>query len=107
MEAIQAEAGNSIILETQPFNSPDLNVNDLDFFHSIQLLEEDVGLTTAEALVEAMLEAFDIYPKETLGCVWCVWCSLFTTLGSKGDNSDKIPRSGKEQAQRKGGLPKI
>ncbi|CAN0501467.1 unnamed protein product, partial [Discosporangium mesarthrocarpum] len=36
MEAIQAKAGDSIILETQPANSPDLNVNDLGFFHSIQ-----------------------------------------------------------------------
>ncbi|CAM9580406.1 unnamed protein product [Discosporangium mesarthrocarpum] len=35
MEAIQAKAGDSIILETQPANSPDLNVNDLGFFHSI------------------------------------------------------------------------
>ncbi|CAN0010355.1 unnamed protein product [Discosporangium mesarthrocarpum] len=36
MEAIQAAAGNGIILETQPSSSPYLNVNDLDFFHSIQ-----------------------------------------------------------------------
>ncbi|CAN0494988.1 unnamed protein product, partial [Discosporangium mesarthrocarpum] len=40
MEAIQAKAGDSIILETQPANSPDLNVNDLGFFHSIQQLKE-------------------------------------------------------------------
>ncbi|CAN0504623.1 unnamed protein product, partial [Discosporangium mesarthrocarpum] len=41
MEAIQAKAGDGIILETQPSNSPDLNVNDLGFFHSIQQLKED------------------------------------------------------------------
>ncbi|CAN0238879.1 unnamed protein product [Discosporangium mesarthrocarpum] len=33
LEAIQAKAGYSIILETQPGNSPDLSVNDLGFFH--------------------------------------------------------------------------
>ncbi|CAN0445670.1 unnamed protein product, partial [Discosporangium mesarthrocarpum] len=41
MEAIQAKAGDDIILETQPANSPDLNVNDLGFFNSIQQLKED------------------------------------------------------------------
>ncbi|CAM9988039.1 unnamed protein product [Discosporangium mesarthrocarpum] len=35
METIQAEAGKSIILKTQPFNSHLLNVNDLGFFHFI------------------------------------------------------------------------
>ncbi|CAN0487698.1 unnamed protein product, partial [Discosporangium mesarthrocarpum] len=59
MEAIQAEGGNSIILETQPSISTDLNVNDLGFFQSIQQLEENVGLTTAEGLVEATLEALE------------------------------------------------
>ncbi|CAM9734348.1 unnamed protein product, partial [Discosporangium mesarthrocarpum] len=107
MEAIQIEAGNSIILETQPSNSPDLNVNDLGFFHSIQQLKEDMGVTTAEGLVEATLEALDIYPRDTLECVWH---SLFTVygeiLGSKEENSYKIPHLGKEQAQRKNGLPK-
>ncbi|CAM9660349.1 unnamed protein product [Discosporangium mesarthrocarpum] len=62
MEAIQAEAGNSIMLESQPSNSPDLHMNDFGFFHSIQQLKEYVGLTTADGLVEATLEAFDIYP---------------------------------------------
>ncbi|CAM9301604.1 unnamed protein product, partial [Discosporangium mesarthrocarpum] len=107
MEVTQAETGNSIVLETQPSNSPELNVNDLRFFHSIQQLKQDVGMTTAEGLVKATLEAFDIYPQGTLECVWH---SLFAVygeiLGSKGDNNYKISHSGKEQAQRKGGLPK-
>ncbi|CAN0421637.1 unnamed protein product, partial [Discosporangium mesarthrocarpum] len=59
MEAIQTKAGDSIILETQPANSPDLNVNDLGFFHSIQQLKEDVGVSSPEDLVEATMEAFD------------------------------------------------
>ncbi|CAN0366149.1 unnamed protein product, partial [Discosporangium mesarthrocarpum] len=55
MEAVQAKAGDSIILETQPANSPDLNVNDLGFFHSIQQLKEDVGVSSPEDLVEATM----------------------------------------------------
>ncbi|CAM9450056.1 unnamed protein product [Discosporangium mesarthrocarpum] len=55
MVAIQAKAGDSIILETQPANSPDLNLNDLGFFHSIQQLKGDVGMSSPEDLVEATM----------------------------------------------------
>ncbi|CAN0085746.1 unnamed protein product [Discosporangium mesarthrocarpum] len=78
MEPIQAKAGDSIILETQPASSPDLNVNDLGFFHSIQQVKEDVGVPSPEDLVEATMEAFDVYPRETLERVWQ---SLFAVLG--------------------------
>ncbi|CAM9749740.1 unnamed protein product [Discosporangium mesarthrocarpum] len=53
MDAIHDAAGDNIILETQPANSPDLNVNALGFSHSIQQLKEDVGVTGGEELVEA------------------------------------------------------
>ncbi|CAM9647864.1 unnamed protein product, partial [Discosporangium mesarthrocarpum] len=106
MEAIQAKAGDSIILETQSANSPDLNVNDLGFFHSIQQLKEDVGVSSPEDLMEATMEAFDVYPPETLERVWQ---SLFAVLGevldSKGDNRYKLPHLGKENLGRTGKLP--
>ncbi|CAN0175929.1 unnamed protein product [Discosporangium mesarthrocarpum] len=65
MEAIQDAAGD-IILETQPTSSPDFNVNDPGFFHSIQQLKEGVEVTNGEELVEATMEAFDVYPQERL-----------------------------------------
>ncbi|CAM9316206.1 unnamed protein product [Discosporangium mesarthrocarpum] len=65
VEAIQAKAGDSITLDTQPANSPDLNVNNLEFFHSIQQLKEDVGVSSPEDLAEATMEAFDVYPGDT------------------------------------------
>ncbi|CAN0434229.1 unnamed protein product [Discosporangium mesarthrocarpum] len=40
MEAIEEAVGGDIVIETQPANSPDLNVNDRGFFHSIQHLKE-------------------------------------------------------------------
>ncbi|CAM9983405.1 unnamed protein product, partial [Discosporangium mesarthrocarpum] len=84
--------GDSIILETQLANSPDLNVNDLGFFHSIQQLKEDVGVSSPEDLVEATMEAFDDYPRETLERVWqSLFAVLGEVLGSKGDNSYKLP----------------
>ncbi|CAM9821337.1 unnamed protein product [Choristocarpus tenellus] len=41
---------------------PHLNINDLEFFHYIQLLKQDVGVTNTEELMEATMEAFDVYP---------------------------------------------
>ncbi|CAM9691792.1 unnamed protein product [Discosporangium mesarthrocarpum] len=63
-------AGDSIILETQPANSPNLSVNDLGFFHSTQQLKEDEGVSSPENLLEAIMEAFDVCPWETLERVW-------------------------------------
>ncbi|CAM9986067.1 unnamed protein product, partial [Discosporangium mesarthrocarpum] len=106
MEAIQAKAGDSIILETQPANSPDLNVNDLGFFHSIQQVKDDVGGSSPEDLVEATKEAFDVYPREALERVWqSLFTVLVEVLRSKGDNSYKLPRLGKENLGRTGKIP--
>ncbi|CAM9406467.1 unnamed protein product [Discosporangium mesarthrocarpum] len=97
MEAIQAKAGDSIILEAQPANSPDLSVNDLGLFHCIQQVKEGVGVSSPEDLVEATMEAFDVYPQETLERVWQnLFAVLGKVLGSKGDNSYKLPHLGKE-----------
>ncbi|CAN0272134.1 unnamed protein product [Discosporangium mesarthrocarpum] len=97
MEAIQAKAGDSIILETQPANSPDLNVNDLGFFHSTQQLKENVGAT---------MEAFGVYPQETLERVrQSLFAVLGEVLGSKSGNSYKLPHLGKENLGRTGKLP--
>ncbi|CAM9453505.1 unnamed protein product, partial [Discosporangium mesarthrocarpum] len=85
------KAGDSIILETQPANSPDLNVNDLGFFHAIQQLKEAVGVSSPEDLVEAAMEAFDVYPRETLERVWqSLFAVLGEVLGSMGDNRYKL-----------------
>ncbi|CAM9626066.1 unnamed protein product, partial [Discosporangium mesarthrocarpum] len=106
MEAIQAKAGGSIILKTQPGNSPDLNVNDLGLFHSIQQLKEDVGMSSPEDLLEATMEAFDVYPQETPERVWqSLFAVLGEVLGSKGDNSYKLPHLGRENLGRTGKLP--
>ncbi|CAM9261350.1 unnamed protein product, partial [Discosporangium mesarthrocarpum] len=105
MEAIQAKAGDSVILEAQPANSPDLNVNDLCFFYSIQQLKEDVGVSSPEELV-ATMEAFDVYRRETLERVWQgLFVVLREVLGSKGDNSYKLPLLRKENLGRAGKLP--
>ncbi|CAM9763818.1 unnamed protein product, partial [Discosporangium mesarthrocarpum] len=50
MKAIQDVAGDDITLESQPANSPDLNINDFGFFQSVQQLMEDVGVTNVKAI---------------------------------------------------------
>ncbi|CAM9874669.1 unnamed protein product [Discosporangium mesarthrocarpum] len=105
MEAIQAKAGDSIILETQPANSPDLNAKDIGFFHSIQQLKEDVGVSSPEDLVEAIMEAFNVCPWETLERVWqSLFAVLGEVIGSEGYNSYKLPHLGKEDLVRTGKL---
>ncbi|CAM9834779.1 unnamed protein product, partial [Discosporangium mesarthrocarpum] len=106
MEEIQAKAGDSIILKTPPANSPDLNVNDLGLFHSIQQLKEDVGVSFPEDLVEATMETFDIYPRKTIERIWqSLFAVLGEVLGSKGDNSYKLSHLGKENLGMGGKLP--
>ncbi|CAN0494001.1 unnamed protein product, partial [Discosporangium mesarthrocarpum] len=93
-------------LETQPANSPDLNVNDLGFFHSIQQLKEDVGVSSPEDLAEAIMEAFNVCPWETLERVWqSLFAVLGQVVGSKGDNRYKLPHLGKADLRRTGNLP--
>ncbi|CAM9254448.1 unnamed protein product, partial [Discosporangium mesarthrocarpum] len=85
---------------------PALNVNDLGISHSIQQLKEDVGVSSPEDLMEATMEAFDVYPRETLERVWqSLFAVLGEVLGSKGDNSCKLPHLGKENLGRAGKLP--
>ncbi|CAM9964274.1 unnamed protein product [Discosporangium mesarthrocarpum] len=61
---------------------------------------------TAEALVEATAEAFDVYPRDTLERVWQSLSTVYgEVLGSKGDNVYKIPHLGKEKAEKEGKLP--
>ncbi|CAM9546012.1 unnamed protein product [Discosporangium mesarthrocarpum] len=88
MEAIEEVTGGDIVIETQPVNPPDLNVNDLRFFHSTQQLKEDVGVTNTQELVEATTEAFDVYPRETQERVWqSLFAAYGEVLGSKGNNA--------------------
>ncbi|CAM9516049.1 unnamed protein product [Discosporangium mesarthrocarpum] len=106
MEAIKEAMGGDIVIESQPANSSDLNVNDLGFFHSIQQLNEYVGMTNAQELVQTTAKAFDVYPQDTQKRVWQSLFAVYgEVLGSKGDNVYKIPHFGREKAEKEGKLP--
>ncbi|CAM9929166.1 unnamed protein product, partial [Choristocarpus tenellus] len=85
---------------------PDLNINDLGFFHSIQKLKEDMGVTNPEELVKVTVEVFDVYPWRHLStCVRASFVGYGELLGSKGDNVFKIPYLSKERVEKAGKLP--
>ncbi|CAM9953052.1 unnamed protein product, partial [Choristocarpus tenellus] len=87
-------------------NSPDLNINDLGLFPSIQQLKENVGVTNTEELVEATMEAFNVCRREILERVWYSLFIVYSkVLGSKGDKVFKIPHLSKEKADNAGKLP--
>ncbi|CAM9974454.1 unnamed protein product, partial [Discosporangium mesarthrocarpum] len=90
----------------QPPNLPDLNVLDLGLFHSIQRLKDDFGVTNVREVVEATIEAFDDYPRETLEqCWYCLFAVYGEVLGCKGDSNFSIPHPGINKAQGAGKLP--
>ncbi|CAM9329030.1 unnamed protein product [Discosporangium mesarthrocarpum] len=81
MEAIQDAAKDDITRA----NPPDVNPNDLGFSHSIQQLKEDVELTNGEELVEAIIEAPNVYPLEdTSTSLVELFCSLWRSHGVQG-----------------------
>ncbi|CAN0329591.1 unnamed protein product, partial [Discosporangium mesarthrocarpum] len=102
MEAIEGAVGGDIVIDTQPANSPDLSVNDLGFFHSIQQLKEYVWVTNTQKLVEATAEAFDAYPRDTLECVWKA-SSQYTAKcwGPRVTTSTKFPTLARKRIRRR------
>ncbi|CAN0234529.1 unnamed protein product, partial [Discosporangium mesarthrocarpum] len=106
VEAIEESGGSYIAVQTQPPNSYGLNLLDLSFFHPIQRLRDDAGVGTAGELVEATMEAFDVYPRETLECCWhCLFAVYSEVLGGKGDHNLPLPHNDIGQAQAEDALP--
>ncbi|KAK9714491.1 hypothetical protein RND81_06G098500 [Saponaria officinalis] len=58
--------GFHISIQCQPSNSPDLNVNDLDFFIVIQTLQHEEAPTKVIKSVDAIMKAFDETNHQTL-----------------------------------------
>ena len=79
--------GFDIVVVVQPAQSPDLNVNDLAFFNSLQSDVRCVAKSTMFDLREAVLECWEAYPPERLDSCWrCLIASYRDILKSHGDN---------------------
>ncbi|XP_065195838.1 uncharacterized protein LOC135827237 [Sycon ciliatum] len=79
--------GFSLCVVTQPAQSPDVDVNDLAFFNSLQ---SDVSLVAKEnrqELLAAILDCWREYPAEKMESVWrCLHNSYHGILESGGGN---------------------
>ena len=95
-----------IYLVTQPANSPDLNINDLGFFASIQSEYWRRNPRTTTELVDMVLDTFDKYPHKKLNKIWLSYRMVLNkVLEHKGNNDYKMPHMNKTKLERTGNLP--
>ncbi|KAK9727222.1 hypothetical protein RND81_05G266600 [Saponaria officinalis] len=99
--------GFNIKLMFQPPNSPDLNINDLGFFRSIQSLQNEEPANNTEELVAAVEKVYEMHLPSKLNDNFLTLQSvMIEILKCKGHNNFKIPHMRKGVLQREGRLPK-
>lgn len=95
-----------IRLFQQPPNSPDLNINDLGLYASLQQITWRRVCQTLEQLVENVLEVWDIYPAYKINNLWLtLQCCMNEIIECHGDNDYRIPHMNKQRLERLGQLP--
>jgi hypothetical protein len=99
--------GCNITLETQPAQSPDINMLDLTVFRAIMSAQWDHGYaTTHDGLIAQCVRAYDEYPPWKLENGFLTHaCCLNEVLESYGNNHYRIPHMSKEKLRREGRLP--
>lgn len=94
-----------IIIITQPAQSPDLNINDLGFFNSLQSLADKTDADSLSDLLDAVEECYWEYDPETLERVWQAQFNTYNCiLKARGGNNFKQPHTGVSKRQRRGQL---
>lgn len=107
LEAVR-ETGCKIKLQTQPAQSPDLNINDLAFFRSIQSLYYEAAPDDETELIEAVKKAFDDYSAAQINRMWLTLQSCCNQiLAHNGDNNYTLVHMNKEKLEKEGRLPKV
>lgn len=105
LEAVES-TGWDINLNFQPPNSPDLNVNDLGFFRSIQSISQEEVPRNVPELVACVKSAFDQYQPESINKIWLSHQqAMVQTLLSKGNNNYKLTHMNKNKLIKEGKLP--
>jgi len=86
---------------TQPAQSPDLNINDLAFFASLQTDVELVAKENVSDLVEAVEKSWEEFPPDRMAAVWrCLYGSFKGIIESNGGN-EYSHHTGSRKAHRK------
>ena len=79
--------GFNIQVLVQPAQSPDLNVDDLGFFRSLQSDVSLVAKGSRRDLLAAVVQCWNEHPAEKMEAVWlCLYTSYRGVLESVGGN---------------------
>lgn len=107
IEAVKAASGElNISMMFQPPNSPDFNVLDLGFFHSIQALQYQESPSNIDELISVVEKSFADLSAETLDNVFYSLQKAFeSSMKVGGGNDYKLAHMGKQQLRREGTLP--
>ena len=93
---------------TQPPNFPDVNLNDLAFFHSIKtyaMRKKSHCYSIAEKMKHVQ-EAFMFYPKEKITIIWaCYFNNLRGIMKETGGNQYKPAHNNSGNRQKETGSP--
>jgi hypothetical protein len=84
--------GWTVKIITQPAQSPDLNCNDLGFFHSLKtkVQEENCHVSDRDEMIKLVEEQFKSYKAETLDGIWaCFFNNCRSILRLDGGNQYK------------------
>jgi hypothetical protein len=99
---------SAVKLYTQPAQSPDLNVNDLGFFNSLQSLYYQSLPKNSIELIEMVDKAFKNYDWHKLNRLWLTLQSVMNKIiEERGGNKYKIPHMNKERLERTNQLPVV
>ena len=97
---------NQIKVITQPANSPDLNVNDLGFFNSLQSYYWQTNPKNATDLIAMVEEVFNDYPPVKINRIWLSYLmNLNMVMKHHGSNKYKTPHMNKAKLERGNRLP--
>ncbi|KAK9672664.1 hypothetical protein RND81_12G115600 [Saponaria officinalis] len=99
--------GFNIHLVFQPPNSPDLNINDLGFFRSLQSLQHETAASTVVELVGAVEAAFELHVPNKLNFNFLTLQTVMVEIMKcRGHNNFSIPHMRKRVLERQGILPR-
>ena len=92
-------------LVTQPAQSPDLNVNDLGFFASLEWRVWGMNASSINEFVETIFQQYEEYDSATLERVWQSLFKVYNqTLRQMGDNDFSVKHTGVTAWQKAGTL---
>ena len=97
---------DKIFVITQPANSPDVNVNDLGFFNSLQSYYWRTTPKNPMELIAMVEKVYQEYPYKKLNKIWLSYLmNLNEIIKHHGGNKYKTPHMGKDKLEREGRLP--